>query len=187
MTEFNNEIQNSQLGYDSTLAPGFRGYVDIERDNIDCDSIIPEAASCSNIALINKFIDLCPDREIQDFIINNNGVSREIYLGNWTFLSLQKIIDLDRTYRESGITGLVDLGYIYHGLGWIVVAFYYCKTGLVYFRMDGGSNCYDRKENFYRLKTLDTVMESVTSDRAIKFQDFLSIIRNDSELPNVVI
>ena len=74
MTESNGEIQNSQIGYDSTLAPGFRGYVDIERDNIDCDSIIPETSSSGDIELINQFISACPDREIQDFFINHNGI-----------------------------------------------------------------------------------------------------------------
>ena len=184
MAESSGEIQNSQIGYDSTLAPGFRGYVDIERDNIDCDSIIPDTITGDDTELINQFISMCPDREIQDFFINHNGINREIYLGNWTFLSLQKISDLDRTYRESGISGLVDLGYIYHGLGWIVVAFYYCKTGDIYFRMDGGSNCYDRIANFNRLKSID---ELITDDRGIEFQDFLSRLRNDSWIPNVVL
>ena len=117
----NIDLQNSQSGYDSTIAPFFRGHVDIDRDNVESDSIIPEY-NIINIDLINRFTDICPDQIIQDFLINNKGIDREIYTGEWTILSMQKILDLDTTYRESEIKSIVDLGYVYHGLGWIIVA-----------------------------------------------------------------
>ena len=110
MNEYNNinininniDLQNSQSGYDSTIAPFLRGHVDIDRDNVESDSIIPEY-NIIHIDLINRFIVLCPDQSIQDFLINNKGIDREIYTGEWTLLSMQKILDLDTTYRESEI------------------------------------------------------------------------------------
>ena len=79
------EIKNSQAGYDSTMAPFFRGYVDDNVDDIVCDSIIPDN-NVNNIDIINRFIDLCKNKSIQDFYINNNGIDREIYIKHWTLL-----------------------------------------------------------------------------------------------------
>ena len=181
----NIDLQNSQSGYDSTIAPFFRGHVDIDRDNVESDSIIPEY-NIINIDLINRFTHICPDQIIQDFLINNKGIDREIYTGEWTLLSMQKILDLDTTYRESEIKSIVDLGYVYHGLGWIIVAFYYRNSGKIYFRMDGGSNCYDRLSNFNNLKTINDSIETVI-ENGITFTDFLYRIQYNKELPQTVI
>ena len=181
----NIDLQNSQSGYDSTIAPFFRGHVDIDRDNVESDSIIPEY-NIINIDLINRFTDICPDQIIQDFLINNKGIDREIYTGEWTILSMQKILDLDTTYRESEIKSIVDLGYVYHGLGWIIVAFYYRNSGKIYFRMDGGSNCYDRLSNFNNLKTINHSIKMVI-ENGITFTDLLYRIQHNKELPQTVI
>lgn len=181
----NIDLQNSQSGYDSTIAPFFRGHVDIDRDNVESDSIIPEY-NIINIDLINRFTDICPDQIIQDFLINNKGIDREIYTGEWTILSMQKILDLDTTYRESEIKSIVDLGYVYHGLGWIIVAFYYRNSGKIYFRMDGGSNCYDRLSNFNNLKTINHSIKMVI-ENGITFTDLLYRIQHNKELPHTVI
>ena len=181
----NIDLQNSQSGYDSTIAPFFRGYVDIDRDKVESDSIIPEY-NIINIDLINRFTHICPDQIIQDFLINNKGIDREIYTGEWTLLSMQKILDLDTTYRESEIKSIVDLGYVYHGLGWIIVAFYYRNSGKIYFRMDGGSNCYDRLSNFNNLKTINHSIKMVI-ENGITFTDLLYRIQHNKELPQTVI
>lgn len=179
------EIKNSQAGYDSTMAPFFRGYVDDNVDDIVCDSIIPDN-NVNNIDTINRFIDLCKSKSIQDFYINNNGIDREIYIKHWTLLSLEKILGLDSTYKESGIENVVDLGYMYHGMGWVIVVFYYIKTGKLYFRMDGGSNGYDRKENFDNLKDLDNSIHDKI-DRGIDFNEFINRIEKEIDMPLTVI
>ena len=185
--EINNEIEikNSQAGYDSTMAPFFRGYVDDNVDDIVCDSIIPDN-NVNNIDTINRFIGVCKNKSIQDFYINNNGIDREIYIKYWTLLSLEKIVGLDSTYKDSGIENVVDLGYMYYGMGWVIVVFYYIKTGKLYFRMDGGSNGYDRKENFDKLKDLDNSIHDKI-DRGIDFNEFISRVEKDIDMPLTVI
>ena len=185
--EINNEIEikNSRAGYDSTMAPFFRGYVDDNVDDIVCDSIIPDN-NVNNIDTINKFIGVCKNKSVQDFYINNNGIDREIYIKHWTLLSLEKIVGLDSTYKDSGIENVVDLGYMYYGMGWVIVVFYYIKTGKLYFRMDGGSNGYDRKENFDKLKDLDNSIHDKI-DRGIDFNEFISRIEKDIDMPQTVI
>ena len=185
--EHNNEIEikNSQAGYDSTLAPFFRGYIDDNVDDIACDSIIPDN-NVNNIDTINRFIELCKNKSIQDFYINNNGIDREIYIKHWSLLSLEKILGLDSTYKESGIENVIDLGYMYHGMGWVIVVFYYIKTGKLYFRMDGGSNGYDRMENFNKLKDLDNSIHDKI-DRGIDFNEFINRIEKEIDMPLTVI
>lgn len=178
----NNEIKNSQKGYDSTMAPFFRQYEDDNIDEIESNSIIPDN-NITNIEIIDKYLNICDNKDIQDFYINNNGVDREIYINNWTFFSLEKIMSLDEAYKKHNINNIIDLGYTYHGMGWIVVVFYYIENKKLYFRMDGGSNNYDRIENFNRLKNIDNYVLNI-SDTGLIFKDFLNKVENNFHIPD---
>lgn len=182
--QITSEIKHSQKGYDSTLAPFFRPFEDDNIDDIICESIIPDTY-LTNIDSINNFSHVCDNKDIQDFYVNNKGVDREIYINNWTFFSIEKILSLDEMYKESNINNIIDLGYIYHGMGWVIVAFYYILDKKIYFRMDGGSNCYDRTENFNRLKTIDNLLER--NEKGIDFLQFLNKIENDFSFVNYII
>jgi len=177
-------VKNSQKGYDSTIAPFFRPYEDENIDIIESMSIIPDA-DITNIDIMNNFSKICNHKKIQDFFINNNGIDREIYIKNWTFFSLEKILSLDEMYRESNINNIIDIGFIYHGMGWIVVAFYYIPEKKLYFRMDGGSNNFDRIDNFNKLKNIDTNIEKKI-DIGLYFKDFLNIIENGFDIPSTI-
>ena len=168
------EIKNSQKGYDSTMAPFFRPYEDDNIDDIKSESIIPET-DFTNIDSINNFSSLCNNKDIEDFFINNKGIDREIYIKEWTFFSIEKILSLDVMYKSSHINNIIDLAYIYHEIGWIVVAFYYIPDKNIYFRMDGGSNSHDRIKNFNRLKNIDNLLE--TNENGIGFFHFLNKIK----------
>ena len=178
------EIKNSQKGYDSTMAPFFRPYEDDNTDDIKSESIIPET-EFTNIDSINNFSNLCDNKNIQDFFINNKGIDREIYIKEWTFFSIEKILSLDEMYKLSNINNIVDLGYIYQGMWWVVVAFYYILDKKIYFRMDGGSNGWDRMENFNRLKNIDQILE--INKNGINFFEFLNKIENDFGIPNDIV
>tara|TARA_B100000902_G_scaffold395364_2_gene453792 strand:- start:4959 stop:5555 length:597 start_codon:yes stop_codon:yes gene_type:complete len=178
------EIKNSQKRYDSTMAPFFRPYEDDNIDDIKSESIIPET-DFTNIDSINNFSHLCDNKDIQDFFINNNGIDREIYIKEWIFFSIEKVLSLDEMYKLSNINNIVDLGYIYHGMGWVIVAFYYIPNKNIYFRMDGGSNGYDRMENFNRLKNIDKLLES--NENGINFSQFLNKIENDFYVSNIIV
>lgn len=178
------EIKHSQKGYDSTMAPFFRPYEDDNIDDIKSESIIPET-DFTNIDSINNFSHICDNKDIQDFFINNKGIDREIYIKEWTFFSIEKVLSLDEMYKLSNINNIIDLGYMYHGMGWVVVAFYYIPDKNIYFRMDGGSNGYDRMENFNRLKNIDNLLE--TNENGIDFFQFINKIENDFGVENFII
>lgn len=171
-----NDIKHSKKGYDSTLAPFFRQYIDDDNTDIKSDSIIPDT-DYTSIDTINLFINLCDNKDIQDFFINNKAVDREIYIKEWTFFSIEKILSLNEMYKVSNINNIIDLGYIYYGMGWVIVAFYYITDKKIYARMDGGSNNYDRVENFNNLKKIDTVLLDKTT--GMFFHDFLNKVKND--------
>ena len=171
-----NDINHSKKGYDSTLAPFFRQYIDDDNTDIKSDSIIPDT-DYTSIDTINLFINLCDNKDIQDFFINNKAVDREIYIKEWTFFSVEKILSLNEMYKVSNINNIIDLGYIYYGMGWVIVAFYYITDKKIYARMDGGSNNYDRVENFNNLKKIDSVLLDKTT--GMFFHDFLNKVKND--------
>ena len=75
---------------------------------------------------------------------------------------------------------------MYYGMGWVIVVFYYIKTGKLYFRMDGGSNGYDRMENFNKLKDLDNSIHDKI-DRGIDFNEFINRIEKEINMPLTVI
>lgn len=177
-------IKNSKRGYDSTMAPFFRPYQEDNIDDIISESIIPDTYE-TNIDIIDNFSKLCDDKNIQDFYINNNGIDREIYINYWTFFSIEKIISLNEYYKNSNIDNIIDLGYIYHGMGWIVVAFYYLPLKKIYFRMDGGSSSYDRLENFNALKNMDeNMLKNKNNQLGINFDLFLDKVKNNFNIPD---
>ena len=49
--------------------------------------------------------------------------------------------------------------------------------------MDGGSNNYDRIENFNRLKDIDNYVSNI-SDTGLAFKDFLNKLENNFYLPD---
>jgi hypothetical protein len=177
-------IKNSQKGYDSTIAPFFRPYEDLDVNNIESESIIPER-DLTNIDTINIFTKICEDKTVQDFYINNNGIDREIYIKEWILFSIEKILSLDEMYKLSNINNIIDLGYVYHGMGWVVVAFYYLPEKKIYFRMDGGSNGHDRMDNFNKLKNIDKLLEN--DKKGIDFPIFINKIQNDFNIPNNIV
>lgn len=177
-------ITNSKRGYDSTMAPFFRQYRDNDIDDIKSESIIPET-DITSIDIIDKFTTMCNNKLIKDFYINNSGIDREIYLKEWTFFSIEKILSLDEHYKSLNIYNIIDLAYIYHGMGWVIVAFYYVTDKNIYFRMDGGSNGFDRIENFNRLKNIDKLLENNLT--GIDFYNFLDKIENDElKIDNII-
>ena len=177
----NYDIKNSYQGYDSTIAPFFRSFIDENKEDITSESVIPESYLI-NIDIINKFTNLCQDKIIENFYINNNGLDREIYIKDWTFFSIEKILNLDEMYNSNNIKNIIDLAYRYHGMGWIIVAFYYIPEKKIYFRMDGGSDGHDRIENFNKLKNIDKILQNKQDNQDKQFIDFLHIIENEGDI-----
>jgi hypothetical protein len=77
-----------------------------------------------------------------------NGFSFEVNKAPFTFLSSDEIV------KRNVFGGkMCDIFITYAGMGWVYVFYYIPKTGMFAQRMDGGSNGYDRQDNYNRFKS----------------------------------
>ena len=72
---------------------------------------------------------------------------KEVYLNQWTIMSLDESLQRYKKYCEEGQRNVFDIGYRYLGLGHIEVVSCDLSTHRLYYRPDGGSNDYDRYFN----------------------------------------
>lgn len=80
-----------------------------------------------------------------------NEKKKEIYLNNWTIISINKAIDSYNYYCENNQYNVFDIAYQYIGMGHIKVLSCDLTTHLLFVRPDGGSNGWDRDNNFKNL------------------------------------
>ena len=165
-------INYSYENYDSTNAPFFRPALNNDISYANNTSIIDN----NNIDIINKFKMLGLPMNLNDFFINNQAYNKEIYINNITFLSIKKILELVNIYNNDNISNIIDLGFIYEGMGWIKVIYYNTKFNKLFLRMDGGSNGYDRLHNYNDMKNISKIdnIELINST-AYNFQEILNL------------
>ena len=168
-------IQHGQSNYDSTLAPFFRRYVN--EDTADNNSVSVSNIDLELLEMLNK-IKL--GKDIQDFLINNNAIDKELYIGNWTFFPINKINERQQIYEEDSIKNIIDIAFTYMGMGHINVAFYDTILKKILFRWDGGSNGYDRVDNYNKIKLYDS--SKIKSGTRIEFTEFIEKISNNHDL-----
>jgi hypothetical protein len=122
--------------YDSTKQPFFISDSSQNKFTINFQSLsnynIPESLN-RNIILIYKILG-DPDKEI--------------YIGEWTILSLNKALSIYQEFCNNGQKNVFDIGYRYLGMGHVEVISCDLNTHLLFYRRDGGSNGYDREINF---------------------------------------
>ena len=147
-----NNINYGYENYDSTMAPFFRQAINSDISYANCISLLD-----NNIDKINVFKCLGLPKNINDFFINNQAFNKEIYVNNYTFISITKILDLYKYYKNDNITNIIDIGFTYEGMGWIKVIYYNTKFNKLFFRTDGGSNNYDRLDNYNNMKIMSKI------------------------------
>ena len=165
----------SPRNHDSTLQPFFLPNVDNDSNENQNISIIED----NNLLLAIEFKELNLEKAIPDFYLNNEAFNKEMYIENWTFFSITKILELVKYYTSHNINNIVDLGFMYHGMGHVKVVYYNKISKKIYFRMDGGSNDYDRMANFNELKELSSNIKTLELDADTI--DFTYFINNISE------
>ena len=138
----------SSRNHDSTGQPFFLPNVDNNQNQ--SISIIED----NNLLLNIEFKELNLEKAITDFYLDNEAFNKEMYIEKWTFFSITKILELHKHYIENDINNIIDLGFMYHGMGHVKVVYYNKITKKIHFRMDGGSNDYDRMDNFNELKKI---------------------------------
>lgn len=78
------------------------------------------------------------------------GYDKEYQYKYYTFLSLNEIIK-----RKNNYTHIYDIALKYMGLGHVLVISYHLESERFIFRMDGGSNGWDREANYQRYKNFN--------------------------------
>jgi hypothetical protein len=76
---------------------------------------------------------------------------KEIYFDAWTIMSLQEALERYDKLSKQGQTNVFDIGYKYAGMGYIDVLSCDLTDHLLFYRVDGGSNDYDRVDNLNNL------------------------------------
>ncbi len=125
--------------YDSIQQPFFSSDNNGNKFVINFQSLsnynIPESLN-RNIILIYKIL---------------GDPTKEIYIGEWTILSLDKALSIYQEFCNNGQKNVFDIGYRYLGMGHIEVISCDLKSHLLFYRRDGGSNGYDREANYQNL------------------------------------
>ena len=132
-------LKDSKLSdekYDSTIEPFFmkRGNNDYIMNYKDLPEL-PEA--------LNRHI------KIFYTLLGNPDV--EVYIGDYTFMSLNKCLENYNEYCLNQQTSVFDIAYRYEGMGHITVISCDLNNHLLFERRDGGSNGYDREDNYNEL------------------------------------
>lgn len=131
-------LKNGKLAthnYRSTEMPFFAQDLDSNNftnnivNNIDS---LPEGLN-RNMKIFYKLIS-CP--------------GKEFYIGEWTFLSLDEAMEKFNQKVKDGQNNVFDIAYTYLGMGHVEVVACDLESHLLFKRRDGGSNGYDRVDNY---------------------------------------
>ena len=80
---------------------------------------------------------------------------KEIYLGDWTIMSLKSALESYKDYCENGQNRVFDIGFRYMGMGHIELISCDLETHLLLYHMGGGSNGWDREANYKDILNYD--------------------------------
>ena len=87
-------------------------------------------------------------------LISNPNI--EVYIGKWTIISLNNALERYNQYSKDGQKQIFDIGFQYHGMGWIKVLSCDLNNHLLFYRFDGGSNGWDRDNNYKKILNYDS-------------------------------
>lgn len=76
---------------------------------------------------------------------------KEIYLGEWTIMSLENAMKRYKEICNMGRSNIFDIGYKYEGMGYVTMISCDFEDHLLFYRIDGGSSGYDREYNLNKL------------------------------------
>jgi len=134
-----NNTTISSIDYVSSSEPFFRNdnsaIVFQQYNNLFVDAQIPEGLN-RNIKIVYQIL---------------GHQEREIYYGQWTIMSLNEALERYKIICAKGQTNVFDIGYKYGGMGYIDVLSCDLTNHLLFYRVDGGSNDYDRQYNLNEL------------------------------------
>ncbi len=80
---------------------------------------------------------------------------REVYINDWTIMSLNQCIQMYEMKVNNGQHMVFDIGYIYAGMGHVRMLSCDLKTGKLFTRIDGGGDDYVRELYFKEILNFD--------------------------------
>ena len=127
-----------------------------------------------------KIEDFCKKVNIPDklFHIYNllDSTEREFVYHNFIFCTFDEVINKYKIYLENKQDKVCDIAYCYHGMGYFVVLTMNTTNGYFFFRIDGGSNDYDRLYNWNFIKECNP---ENFKDKMYKIEDAFDIIKKE--------
>jgi hypothetical protein len=170
MSEYSYNINYGYTNYDSTMAPFF---IQVPNNDFSINNTL-SIIEDNYIDIINDFKMLYLEKNINDFFLHNEAYNKEIYINEYTFFSIKKILELSQFYKNNNITNIIDIGFTYQGMGWIKVIYYNTKFNKLFFRMDGGSNDFDRLDNYNLLKKIANETDiNLINSQSYDFKDII--------------
>ena len=156
----------SEEGYSSLNAPFFIQ----DRNN----KIINTNKTIITSGSYDEFKDKIP-YELQCLYEYINNADVEAYSTNCiTFWKWSDILSYYKAKCSNGQKNVLDFALQYAGMGWVQLYFVNLENGKIYKRYDGGSNGYDREDNFNKICKWDG---NTTTYTQCTFKDL--IILND--------
>jgi len=115
----------------------------------------PFFMNCNNCEPFQQYNMLYSGEQIPEGLNRNIKViyellghqRKEIYYGPWTIMSIDEALQRYKELCRQGQTQVFDIGYKYGGMGYIDVLSCDLTSHLLFYRVDGGSNDYDRLYN----------------------------------------
>ena len=123
----------SDENYDSTIEPFF-----MKRENND-------------YVMNYKDLPELPERlnrHIKIFYTLVGNPDVEVYIGDYTFMSLTKCLENYNEYCKNNQHSVFDIAYRYEGMGHVTVISCDLNNHLLFERDDGGANGYEREDNY---------------------------------------
>jgi hypothetical protein len=115
----------------------------------------PFFMNCNNCEPFQQYNMLYSGEQIPEGLNRNIKViyellghqRKEIYYGPCTIMSIDEALQRYKELCRQGQTQVFDIGYKYGGMGYIDVLSCDLTSHLLFYRVDGGSNDYDRLYN----------------------------------------
>ena len=124
----------SEEGYDSTEVGFFQQDTQQKLFEVDFNTIVELPKG------INRNV-----KHIYEILGN---MQKEIYIGEWTIMTIEKAMEVYNEYKNNGRENVYDFGFRYLGMGHIEIVSCDLEDFKIFFHRGGGSNGYDREDNF---------------------------------------
>jgi len=170
-TSSNPFIEHCQTGFDESISRPF--FCQLKK-NDTVKSYKNEEKSKE----ITNILDSLPlPRKVKELYEFTCCLDDEYYYGSFTFLSLKQIHLLYKDCIENNQKRCCDFGYTYSGMGHVCVWCYDEKTEKIFKRDDGGSNGYERNDNYMK-----KIVVNPDELKLYEFDEFLNEIQLTSQI-----